>query len=113
EVPARLRRPRAVLEERSSDTAIEIRARAVVDRIPARGTSEVREHPRRRGLAIRAGDARDAVFELRGERTDEVRVHGEGDETRKRGGAAAGRAETLSGQLAGGICDKREGVRHE
>ena len=51
--------------------------------------------------------------ERRRERADEIRIDGQRDESGEGGRAAAGRAQSFSGELSGGVGDERERVRHE
>ena len=95
-VAARLAGPGRLRQERGRDAAIEVRARAVVNRVPARGAHHVGEHPRGRGLAVRARDADDPVRERGRERRDEMGIHRECDEPGERGRAPSGDAQTFS-----------------
>ena len=91
----------------------EVGARAVVDRRPAGRARDVGEHPRGRRLPVRAAHAHDAMRQLARERADEVGVERERDEPGERGGAAAHDAQALARELARGVGDDRERVRHE
>ena len=113
EVAARLAGPGRVGEERGGDAAVEVGARAVVDRRPAGRARDVGEHPRGRRLPVRAAHAHDAMRQLARERADEVGVERERDEPGERGGAAAHDAQALARELARGVGDDRERVRHE